>query len=461
MFCSKCGEKLDNGAQFCSKCGEKLRKSVPKTSFKEKKENIIFSFFKKVWAMFSALSINLKGLVGVLLILLITAIVFLIVKVSFIAWIILLVIFGVIIFLQLKLVKLGLFKVLLLVLASFATSATILAIDTSSDPTTTKDITNNSASSIVSAGVNTDDLGNIVNGQFYFVEDNTAYYSTFDTEGVTHVYSKNLKTGDTKKIFDGFGWSFVVYKDWLYFSGNPGVKIDATYKLYRVRLDGTDLQLLNSNYTYNMHFYKEWIYYMRQADHDADIAYIYRASLDGSNETQVVADTGYQSIIYENKLYYTDSEGYLNKADIDGLNSSKLYSNVIEQFVIGQGKILMVDSNYNIIRMNPDGSNIKTIRETDGYEISRLNSYKNTIFFATYGEYSDDYRAYDYSVYSIDMNGSNEKLVYSGISSGIWTNVVDGKLFVLDYAQDFVTNKYIAIARFMNLDGSSVTDLYR
>lgn len=475
MFCSKCGKELEKNAKFCSKCGANLNKGENQILIKLKKIGksllslfktigvSIVLFLKKLWKMFLALSLTLKGLVCILLISLIAIITFLIVGVSSLAWIISLIIFGIIIFLQFKLPKLNLIKVILLVVASFITTATVLVVGSKGDEpiVTTKTNINTNTSSIVSEGVNIDDLGNIVNGQFYFVEGDTAFYSTFDEAGETHVYSRNLKFGETKEIFNGFGWSFVVYKGWLYFSGNPGTAIDATYKLYRIKTDGTDLQLLNSNYTYNMHFYKEWIYYMRQADHDSEIAYIYRANLDGSNESEVIADTGYQSIIYENKLYYTDSEGYLNKAEVDGTNSSRIYPEAITHFVIGQGKILLVDSNSNIKIINPDGSNLTIIRNTDGSKISRINSYKNTVFYAKYGEYVDGRYGYNYSIYSINMNGTNDKLIYSSISSGIWFNIVDGKLYVLDYAQDFTTNKYIAIARNMNLDGSGVIDLNR
>lgn len=451
MFCTECGKKLTKNAKFCPNCGKNLNeKEEPKRS--KDSSNRIFKYFKK-------LNLPFKGLIFTFAILILSVILLLIFKVNWISWVVSSVIFISIIILMFILPKLNIIKVSGLLLILIIATTTILIVDSKVTPTVNDKKYGNS--SIVSKGVNTDDLGNIVNGQFYFVDGNTAFYSTFDISGSTHVYSRNLNTGDTKKIFDGFGWSFVVYNGWLYFSGNPGEKIDATYKLYRIKTDGSNLEMLNSNYTYNMYFYKGYIYYMRQADQDSEIATICRANLDGTNEEVIVQNTGYQSIIYENKLYYIDSSKYLNIADPDGKNSKQLFSEVVNQFVIGQGKILFVDSNSNIKKVNPDGSNIIVIRASDGNTVSRINSYKNKLFYSKYGEYATDRMAYNYSIYSIDMSDGSDVLVYSGVSAGLWNNIVDGKLYVLDYAQDLSINKYIAITRNMDLNGVGVTDLYR
>jgi len=451
MFCTECGKKLTKNAKFCPSCGKNLNEKEEPKENKKSSNKIIKDFMK--------LDLSLKGLIFTLIILVLAVILLLIFKVNWISWIVSSVVFVGIIFLMFMLPKLNIVKVIGLLLISIITTTTILIVDSKVTPSINDKKYGNS--SIVSKGVNTDDLGNIVNGQFYFVDGNTAFYSTFDIKGDTHVYSRNLTTGDTKKIFDGFGWSFVVYEGWLYFSGNPGVKIDATYKLYRIRTDGTNLELLNSNYTYNMYFYKGYIYYMRQADHDSEIANICRANLDGKNEEIIVQNTGYQSIIYENKLYYIDSNGYLNMAEPDGKNTKQVFSEKINQFIIGQGNILFVDDNSNIKKSNPDGSNISIIRASDGNTISRINSYKNKLFYSKYGDYATDRMAYNYSIYSIDITGGNDVLVYSGVSAGIWNNIVDGRLYVLDYAQDLSISRYIAISRNMDLNGVGVTDLYR
>lgn len=468
MFCPECGKKISKTAKFCSGCGKNLKEKdedVKEKKPKKNKKNI----FNKIWKWFLKLSLKFKGLLGILFILLITFVLFLIFKVNIILWIISLVVFGVVIFLNFWLPKLNIIKIIGLFIILVISSVMIIifnkphsknnnAKDNVKD--TTKD-TNYIDSSVVSKGVNIDDLGNIVNGQFYFVEDNLAFYSTFDLNGECHVYKMDLSTNNVQKIFDGFGWSFVVNEGWLYFSGNPGTKIDATYKLYRVKIDGTNIQLLNSNYTYNMHFYKGYIYYMRQENQDSDIAHIYKANLDGANETKILSDVGYQSIIYENSLYYIDTEGYLYRSDVDGKNSYKIYGDVVKQFIIGQGKIIYLDSSNNIKTCNPDGTNVNVIRLSDGTTISRINSYKTTIFYSKYGDYVTDRYAYDYSIYSINIDGTNDKFIYSGVSAGIWNNIIDGKLYVLDYAQDFTTNKYIAITRSMNLDGTNLLDLNR
>ena len=50
----------------------------------------------------------------------------------------------------------------------------------------------------------------------YFHED-YIFYSSYDTNNESHIYSVKKDGTDLQPIFDGFGWSLVVIDDWLYF----------------------------------------------------------------------------------------------------------------------------------------------------------------------------------------------------------------------------------------------------
>ncbi len=317
-------------------------------------------------------------------------------------------------------------------------------------------IPDNLNSSQVSQGVNVDDLGNVMNGQYYFDSGKEQYYSTFNEVGNSHIYM--TKNGNTKTIFDGFGWSFAIKDNYLYFSGNEGVKIDGTYNLFRMVKDGSSYERINTGYCFNMYFYDEWLYYGKEETEDNYS--IFRSNLDGTNETKIVSDS-YNSIIYENKLYYQNNS-YVYVANPDGTNAKIVLNDPITQFIIGQGKIIYLDSYYNIKTANVDGTNIKVVRAYDGEEIIKINSYKNQIFYVKYNEnYLSDRMAYQYYLYSINMDGTNDKKVYEGVSWGYYVNIVNNKIYVLDYAQDLTINKFIAVTYRMNIDGSNINELYR
>ncbi|MFA6735751.1 MAG: DUF5050 domain-containing protein, partial [Saccharofermentanales bacterium] len=137
---------------------------------------------------------------------------------------------------------------------------------------------------VVSRGVRVSDLGNILNGQYYFATDDMIFYSSFDTSDKAHIYAANRDGGNLHSIFDGFGWSLVVIDDWLYFSGNQGDAIDGTYNIFRMKFDGTQIERLNDKYSYGMFLYDEYLYYMKSAANDPNTMSVYRSALDGSNE---------------------------------------------------------------------------------------------------------------------------------------------------------------------------------
>ena len=61
MFCSKCGNQIDDGAMFCSKCGNKVgnaAETVPNVVVKSKKECIYESFCRCMTANPAIVGIN-------------------------------------------------------------------------------------------------------------------------------------------------------------------------------------------------------------------------------------------------------------------------------------------------------------------------------------------------------------------------------------------------------------------
>ena len=452
MYCSKCGKEVAKNAKFCSYCSTPIRKEGDKK---------IIPVWLKLKALLMSFSLSVQGMIVVSLIAIISVIIFLFIHLSLLGWMIALIIFIGCFFFQWKMVGNDLNKMIIFSVIPIIATMTVITTMGNSESKVNDDNTN-TKSSVVSKGVNLDDLGNIVNGQFYFDDGTNQFYSTFDEVGVSHIYVTNKQTGYTKAIFDGFGWSFVMHDGWLYFSGNQGVKIDATYNLFRMKSDGSSLEHLNYSYCYNMNFYQQWLYYIKASSSKSNDPSVYRSLIDGTGEILVISGTSGLSVIYEDKLYYSDQSGYLYKANPDGTNKVQLITEKTAYFIIGQGKIIFVDENNNIKTANVDGTNIKLIKAGDSDEILSINSYQDTIFYIKYNpNYLSDRRAYGYSIYTIKTNGTNDRQIYEGVSWGYYANVLNNKVYVLDYAQDLSINKFIAITRYMNLDGSNVTNLYR
>lgn len=465
MFCSNCGTKIEANAKFCSNCSKEVDKPT-KTSkiipvLKKVMKIVVKTarlLFAKTKTWFMALDMIAKIIV---LVATLTFVTFVMLKTSMLGFIIAMIIFIVTYVFRNKVVGVGLKNTLIMVaIPSIAVIITFALTTPFNNTNTVKDT--DIESSVVSKGVNLDDLGNIFNGQFYFDDGTNQFYSTFDEKGDPHIYVTNKKSGNTKPIFNGFGWSLVMHDGWLYFSGNEGKRIDGTYNIFRMKADGSSLKRINNMYCFNMNFYQQWLYYVKQNSADDKVSSIYRSSLDGSNETEIVSNTGGLSVIYENKLYYLDQYGYIFVADPDGNNKVKLLNDKVSYFIIGQGKVIYVDSTNNIKTAKIDGTDIKMVRFSDNYAISKINSYKDTIFYIKYDEaYVSERYAYRYYIYSIKTDGTNDVRVYDGISWGFYVNILNNKVFVLDYAQDLLIDKLVAITRNMSLSGNTIKDLYR
>ena len=332
--------------------------------------------------------------------------------------------------------------------------------ETSADQTSSTTAKNDN--SIVSTGVNLDDLGNIINGQFFFDDGKRQYYSSYDPDGSSHIYVTDKASGSTQSIFDGFGWSLVVIDKWLYFSGNEGTKIDATYNLFRIQPDGSGLEKLNPGFCYNMSVYKDYLYYIKKTDWASTDYTICRSNLDGSGEEVIVTEFNGYCVMHEKSLFYLGKDGTLYKAQPDGSDATALLSDSIAQVVIGHGKLIYTDTSGNIKIAGIDGKDIKQIRAAGSLPIYSLNSSQETIYYSIYDPTLVEGRsAYSYDLYRIGFDGSGDQKIYSGLSYGIYVNIVGGKVYTLDYAIDPATGLMPAITIQMGLSGEGAAALYR
>lgn len=475
MHCSSCGKEMEDGTKYCPHCGglnpafiednqtkqppsqQPVQQQIPKQSpVLPKKRNKLG-----------------MGIIGILLLTLFTTGIFLFLKVEMITWIIA---FVVIVVFSILMVLFGRKNcivniVLLLLIAILIGGGYYFTNKTSQEPKNNS-VTDESGktsepdeaviinSSIVSKGVNTDDLGNIISGQYYFSDGQNQYYSSFDKNNSAHIYKSTDNNKSAMPIFDGFGWSLVVKEGWLYFSGNRGQAIDGTYNLFRMKTDGSELQTLNDGYCYGMNIYNQWLYYNKRPSINATESQICRCELDGSNETVLASGTIAYFILFEDTLYYIDNSTTLYKAKPDGTNPSVMSQETIDRFIIGNGKIIYTNSAGDIKTMSTDGSKIKVVKVADGALVGSMNSYKDNIYYTEYDKEPDTaLYSYKYRVHCVDFDGKKDKQVYEGSSWGFYINLLNDKLFVLDYAREATSQKIVAIAKHMTLSGGEITIL--
>jgi hypothetical protein len=317
-------------------------------------------------------------------------------------------------------------------------------------------------SSIVSVGVNYSDLGNIMNGQYYFATDDYVFYSSYDADKKAHIYRMDKDGTDFKSIFNGFGWSLVVIEDWLYFSGNQGDAIDGSYNIYRMKLDGSSVERINNTYSYGMFLYGDYLYYMKRSPDYTDAMSICRSLLDGTEE-EVLAEYGNNPVIYDDMLYYYDGQGNMYRSNPDGSNLQVLLTSRVGFYVLSDEKITYKDFSSNIYICDLDGSNNELVRAAQDKAILTVNAYDGRIYFIQYDLDNYNYSTYSwpYDLVSIKTDGTDEKIIFSSSSYGMYLNIVSSRLMLMDYKYDIQTGLMYTDINSMNIDGSDLRMLAR
>lgn len=313
-------------------------------------------------------------------------------------------------------------------------------------------------SSVVSQGVDKSDLGNIMSGQYYFDDGDVVYYSNFDDSFKAHIYEMNKKTGATVPIFNGFGWSLVTHDGYLYFSGNTGATIDGTYNLFRMNLKDYSYEIINNEYCYNMSLYNNWLYFINK-DSNENFTYKRLNLKDLSIKTLVEDGSGRSVVVYKKNLYYLNSDGYIIMSNPDGTKPTQVIDQTCSSFIIGNGKLIFNDGGA-LKTADTDGKNINTIREADNLVITTLNSRGNTVYYSAYNNNAIDYKlnGYPYTLYSINFNGKDDRQIYTGTSWGIYINIIDNNVYALDYVMDVDAGHptYVTIISYMSNKGDDI-----
>ena len=317
-------------------------------------------------------------------------------------------------------------------------------------------------SAVVSEGESADELGNIANSPYYFRTEDYIFYSCYDENNKAHIYRVDRDGKNFMSIFDGFGWSLLVIDNKLYFCGNQGDTVDDTYNMFRMNLDGSGLETIVGEYCKGLFKFGDYLYYFKRNVEYSHSFDLYRSKPDGSAEEQIYrwaeGATG-----HKNYLYFLDNQGNMFKCNPDGTNKEVILQADADIFLISNGKIVYMNQYYNYIcTMDLDGNNNTRIKTEESKKMFGMNAYNGRIYYIAYDpEFKRSTWSWSYDLVSMNFDGSDEKIIYSGASYGMYLNVVGGRVMVLDFKWIPETQSTDVYINSMNPDGSDLKKLQR
>ena len=193
--------------------------------------------------------------------------------------------------------------------------------------------------------------------------------------------------------------------DWIYYVSVGDKK---SYKIFKMRLDGTENQLLCDNAGIYLNIVGDWLYYCNDKG-------IYKIKLDGKGLEQISKDRASQMTVIDNYVFY-HSGNAMEKESIrvittDGKNRKILRDDVMWT----QDHITVLDNSiyynmYNTVyTLNIDGSDHKSIEKSDLF-VDYMTVYNKNIYFSDnsflhgvhyIGKMSDDGK--DKQIFEMDM----------------------------------------------------------
>jgi Tol biopolymer transport system component len=121
------------------------------------------------------------------------------------------------------------------------------------------------------------------------VADGWIYYTDWShRETLSHLYKMRLDGSEVTLLNDIMAREIYVFEDWIYFTETGEDREDRedgeNRGLYRLRLDGSEKELLTSNYlAINIRVRGDWLYFIKDG-HDWEY---YKMRLDGSEYQEI------------------------------------------------------------------------------------------------------------------------------------------------------------------------------
>ncbi|HOM02744.1 MAG TPA: DUF5050 domain-containing protein [Acetivibrio sp.] len=196
---------------------------------------------------------------------------------------------------------------------------------------------------------------------------------------------------------------------WLYFS-NAG----SDFNIFKVKLDGSDLQRINHDESWFLNVCGNWIYYTDPNNNDN----IFRIDLEGNGKTQINTDRSWDITVSGDWIYYiNESDGYkLYKIKIDGTEKTKLNNDFTHSLFIKDDWLYYSNKSDGgkIYKINTMGKGRTRIIND---EASYINVYGDYIFYCNK---SDGFKLYRASIDGRSKNKLNDDISYNINASNGW-----------------------------------------
>ena len=203
----------------------------------------------------------------------------------------------------------------------------------------------------------------------------------------------------------------------LYYQNN-----DDGYSIYKSEKGGEPVKL-NSDPSYFINVMGDYVYYVNENDNFK----VYRMKLDGSDNKKIIDSTAYYMTVYKDSIYfvnYSDNQN-IYKANTDGTNCVKIVNSICYYPVIAGDKLYYIDyaDNNSIVETDLEGNNKKTLDEE--HYAAYLN-YDDGALYYTNAKAQNNQNGDDF-LYKTDISSGSIETVLEIPCADI--NIADGKIY--------------------------------
>jgi predicted small secreted protein len=143
------------------------------------------------------------------------------------------------------------------------------------------------------------------NAREIIVKGNWIYYINGNDE--SRLYKMLTDGTQVTKLSDEYSlFSFKISGDWIYYTSD--IEEFINYKLYKMRLDGTDQLKLNDDIISSFSIINDWIYYTNY-DAEKKLHGFYRINTDGTEKIKISDGGAFFITAAGNWIYYLDNKG--------------------------------------------------------------------------------------------------------------------------------------------------------
>jgi hypothetical protein len=286
-------------------------------------------------------------------------------------------------------------------------------------------------------------VGNILNYGFVAQEGDWFFFNTSKNEEGS-LWKKNIKTKkESVKISDEPGLFLNVVDGWIYYSVLDIYSGKEETGIFKIRTDGSERIMLNSDLAGFINVVDGWIYYTLL---DLDIyseeveTGIFKIRTDGSQRTQLSKDQATDINVYDGWIYFSNPDGEgIYKINVDGTQRTLICEDDAGPINVVDGWIYYVNQSdeFSFYKIRSDVTKRTKIysynsdsRENlrGSYFVNFMNVHGDWIYFLDYSENKDYVESG--KIFKVRTDGS--KLTKISDNRYDLINVIDGSIYASD-----------------------------